>query len=104
METTLSDDIEGRMEAEPLINGKHENTDDLSEKETAVSKRKQWLILVTLTFLQFLSLSTDTFLFPFFTEKASAKKLNNIQVGIIFSGYNFSRFVGATFLVQLVCI
>ena len=73
-------------------------------RERTVSKGRQWSLFVTLMLLQFLTLSIDTFLLPFFTEKAFAKNLTELQVGVIFSGYNFSRFIGATFLVQWVSL
>lgn len=69
-----------------------------AEKEQVVSKERPLLILVTLMLIQFLSLSIDSFLFPFFIEKGST----TIEVRVIFSVYAFSRFVGAEDLVQWV--
>lgn len=75
-----------------------------SNKNSGTSTGRQWLLLMSLLILQCLTVSTDTFLLPFFTEKALDKQLNKIQVGAIFSIYNLGRFAGATFLVQKVSL
>ena len=57
------------------------------------SPSRQRVMLAVLLSLQFLALSIDTLIVPFFPTLAETKGLNSIHNGIIFSGYEFVRFL-----------
>lgn len=87
---------------EDRVSENADHTQSTTEEEKLSSSR-QWMVLVAFLILQFVTTCIDTFLFPFFTETALEKGLHEIQIGIIFCAYDFSRFAGSTILVSWVC-
>ncbi|KAF6041449.1 SLC18B1 [Bugula neritina] len=57
---------------------------------------KERLLVVVVLTIQFVALCTDTFLYPFFPQEATAKGLTPTHIGIVFSSFEFARFL--TFL------
>jgi len=72
------------------------------ETDHSLTKCREYLLLGVLLFSQFVALCTDTFLFPFFPQEAKSKGLSNVEIGTIFSSFEFARFVTAPVLGYLV--
>jgi len=68
----------------------------------SLTKWREYLLLGVLLFSQFVALCTDTFLFPFFPQEAKSKGLSNVEIGAVFSSFEFARFVTAPVLGYLV--
>jgi len=68
----------------------------------SLTKCREYLLLSVLLFSQFVTLCTDTFLFPFFPQEAKSKGLSHVEMGIVFSSFEFARFVTAPVLGYLV--
>ncbi|KAF6033562.1 hypothetical protein EB796_008135 [Bugula neritina] len=68
------------------------------ETDHSLTKCREYLLLGVLLFSQFVALCTDTFLFPFFPQEAKSKGLSNVEIGTIFSSFEFARFVTAPVL------
>ena len=60
-------------------------------KESQLSKARQRVLLITVLCLQFLTISADTIIYPFFPSVAKKRGLNNTEIGGIFSSFDFSR-------------
>lgn len=69
-----------------------------------LSLGKQRLMLITVLTLQFGSLCADTAIFPFFPAVARKKGLTEIEIGLVFSSYEFSRFAAYPVYCSLVRI
>ncbi|KAF6026247.1 hypothetical protein EB796_015453 [Bugula neritina] len=56
----------------------------------SLTKCREYLLLGVLLFSQFVALCTDTFLFPFFPQEAKSKGLSHVEIGTIFSSFEFA--------------
>ncbi|KAF6041445.1 hypothetical protein EB796_000243 [Bugula neritina] len=56
---------------------------------------KERLLVVRVLTVQFIALCTDTFLYPFFPQEATAKGLTPTHIGIVFSSFELARFVSS---------
>jgi len=54
---------------------------------------KERLLMVVVLTIQFVARCTDTFLYPFFPQEATAKGLTPTHIGIVFSSFELSRFL-----------
>jgi len=84
-----------------------EDSESLSTKQEEqacqdLTKCREYLLLGVLLFSQFVALCTDTFLFPFFPQEAKSKGLTHVEIGTIFSSFEFARFMTAPVLGYLV--
>jgi len=68
----------------------------------SLTKCREYLLLGVLLFSHFVALCTDTFLFPFFPQEAKSKGLSHVEIGTVFSSFEFARFVTAPVLGYLV--
>ncbi|KAF6022357.1 hypothetical protein EB796_019345 [Bugula neritina] len=64
----------------------------------SLTKCREYLLLGVLLFSHFVALCTDTFLFPFFPQEAKSKGLSHVEIGTVFSSFEFARFVTAPVL------
>lgn len=71
----------------------HEGTDIKPRAGIQLSVVKQRSMMAVILFLQFLTLSTDTILLPFFPSIGKAKGLTHTEVGVVFSAFEISRFI-----------
>lgn len=70
------------------------NSNDVGMYEPAnLSVRKQRILLLVLLSVQFLTLSVDTVLLPFFPHEGLLKGLTPTTIGIVFAVYELSRFI-----------
>ncbi|KAF6036442.1 SLC18B1 [Bugula neritina] len=61
------------------------------------------LTLVVLT-VQFMAMTTDTFLIPFFPPEAKGKGISDTEIGMVFSAFEFSKVISAFIVGRLIDI
>lgn len=92
-----SDGETGKCEVDSLLTDEEtkQNTegDEDYEHPNELSKHKQRILIASVLCLQFASLCVDTAIFPFFPEVGRENGLTVTQIGIVFSAYDFARFV-----------
>lgn len=74
-----------------------------SGKDTGQSQRRQLSMLILVLMAQFCTLCMDTFIFPFFPEKAEQKGLTKMHIGFVYSAYELSRFLSSPIFGSMVC-
>lgn len=90
---TRSPEAASKLNNEPVLSENSKLLDPGEYQSELPSPRRQKVMLVVLLSLQFLALSIDTLIVPFFPTIAKTKGLNTIHTGVIFSGYEFVRFL-----------
>ncbi|XP_067942596.1 MFS-type transporter SLC18B1-like [Watersipora subatra] len=61
------------------------------------NSKKKYGMLLFLAFLQCLSRGSDTLIYPFYPEVARAKGVTMEYIGIVYSAYDFARFIFSPF-------
>ena len=73
-----------------------------NENATKFSTYKQLMMIFMMLSLQFLALCSDTVIYPFFPAVAFDRGITNTQIGVVFSSYDFARFVASPVFGSLV--
>lgn len=68
------------------------------------SVHKQRAILLVIIGLQFCSICGETVIYPFFTKVALDRGLTPLQMGLVFSSFDLSRFVSSAIYGSMVCL
>ena len=72
---------------------------DKSIKEDEKKKKwTEWILVINLLAIVFLTFCIDVCLIAYFTDLSLDRGLGEAQVGIIYSSYDISRFIGASVL------
>ena len=61
-------------------------------------KKREWILIANLLMVVFLTFCIDVSLLAYFTDMSLERGLGEAQVGIVYSSYDISRFIGASVL------
>lgn len=93
------------IEKQPLIQSSQKEqivSPDFDSKNTESRSCGQKVAFLALLLLQFCHLCTDSLLIPFFPNEALTKGLTHVHLGVVYSAYEFTRFLSAPIFGSLV--
>ena len=89
-------------EKQHLVAATEKRSNFNSSSITTADTWKHKLGLIALLSLQFCHLTTDSFLIPFYPAEALSKNLTQTHIGLVYSAYEFTRFISAPIFGSLV--
>lgn len=88
-----------------INDGEYHNTfqtDKDCYKGLAPTRTRELCVILLLILVQFMGISADTLLLPFFPHEMSSRGVSKVLVGFIFGVYSFARFTVSPFCAKLV--
>lgn len=96
--------VSEKEESIKLIGRTESNNCVASRDKCELSITRQRVLLASILAVQFFSFCADTIIYPFFPNIAVRKGLTNADIGLVFSAFDFPRFVSFPIFGSLVSV